>query len=31
VDRDLESQQQQLLLTGTIAFHYFGERFAGNA
>lgn len=29
-DRDWESRQQILLVTGTIFFHYFGEKIPGN-
>lgn len=29
-DRDFESRQQILLVSGTIFFHYFGDKVAGN-
>lgn len=29
-DRDMESRQQVLLVTGTIFFHYFGDKIPGN-
>lgn len=29
-DRDFESRQQVLLVTGTIFFHYFGDKLPGN-
>jgi hypothetical protein len=29
-DRDMESRQQILLVTGTLFFHYFGDKIPGN-
>lgn len=29
-DRDFESRQQILLISGTLFFHYFGDRISGN-